>query len=191
MEIEIFLSGHGMPEKNLLSIKWSSPYVIHEADPGDLKWSIMCSTNVDTGEIKPKVGIGVGEMEVVAGKDFKNMVRVGRVGVTLNLNRGHFLEDENQTAPEFGMRCVVAERVYAPHYQPPLLLTINTATDARSGDYEVTFVFTYGDKDGWQQDYKEVKFHITSWLERNRWLPIAGVIIAFLSLVVTAIVVAT
>lgn len=190
MEIEIFLSGHGMPEKNLLSVKWSSPYVIYEADPGDLKWSIMCLTDLNTGEMKPQVGIGVGEMEVAAGKGFENMVKVGRIGVELNLNRGHFLEVENQAVPEFGMRCVVAERVYPPHYQPPLLLRINTATDARSGDYEVTFVFTYGDKDWWQQDYKGVKFHVTSWLERNRWLPITGVIIAFLSLVVTAIAVA-
>jgi hypothetical protein len=37
VEIEMFLSGYGVPEKNKLHIQWSSPHVIDKKNPGSLK----------------------------------------------------------------------------------------------------------------------------------------------------------
>lgn len=43
LEIEIFLSGYGIPEKNKLSIKWSSPYVIDKKNPGFFSYCIAAA----------------------------------------------------------------------------------------------------------------------------------------------------
>lgn len=179
VEIEVFLSGHGMPEKNKLFIGWSSPYIIDEKDAGVVTSCIKFFTHKATGKTQP-----------VSGKKFLQTHKLNPYGIVINLNKGNFLEiplqPEDKEASEFEISWVMSENVW--DNEPPILLSINTSKDAPPGDYDVTFAFTYGNEQNLLQDYKVVQFHITSWWERNQgWVVIASSIIAFAALVITAI----
>jgi len=174
MQIEVFLSGYGMPEKNKLFIQWSSPDVINQNRPGELVSSIKCATDQDTGKMWP-----------IVGKNGLETFKLNPVGGVVTLNRGHFF-DAPREYMDFELPSVISE--YAPDpLQPPLLLTLNIDKDAPAGDYEVVFVFTYGKEQELMQDYKSVPFHVTSWWERNKaGVYISATIIALITLVTTA-----
>jgi hypothetical protein len=179
LEIEVFISGHGMPEEgNKLFVSWSSPYVIDVEGPGILTACISYATHKVTGKTQP-----------VAGKEYTQTWELTSVGIVGNLNKGYFSEVPDRETREFGIGDVMGEHTWGD--EPPLLLTLNMAKDAAPGDYEVAFIFTYSGEHGLLQDCKAVKFHITSWWERNqRWvlpLAIVAVGIAFASLVLTAV----
>lgn len=54
-----------------------------------------------------------------------------------------------------------------------------------SGDHEIYAVFTYYDGDKWYLEKSTLKFHVTTWIERNGWwITILGVIIAVISIVI-------
>ncbi len=70
----------------------------------------------------------------------------------------------------------------------PIILKLNTLPNARPGDYNVTFVFTYTDGQNMFQDSETTQFHVTDRWERNQaWIQIVAVIIALLSLIVGAV----
>jgi len=175
MEIEIFLSGYGMPEKNKLFIQWSSPSVINQNRPGELVSSIKCALDPTTGE-----------MLVITGEKGLETFKLDPVGVVGCINKGHFLVAQREYS-EFCLGHVASE--YAPKpLQAPLLLRLNIDKDAPAGNYEVVFIFTYGNEHELVQDYKSVPFHITSRWERNQAILYgAAVIIAALTLLITAI----
>lgn len=175
MQIEVFLSGYGMPEKNKLFIQWSSPDVINQNRPGELVGSIKCAIDPDTGKMWPIVG--------EKGLETIKLDPVGGVG---SLNRGYFLDAQREYM-DVDLPHVISEYAPDPLRAPPLLLRLNIDKDAPAGDYEVVFVFTYGKEQELMQDYKSVPFHVTSRWERNQaYVYISAVIIAFITLVTTA-----
>lgn len=179
VEIEVFLSGHGMPEKNKLFIGWSSPCIIDKKDVGVVTFCIKFATDKVTGKT-----------QAVTGKSALQTYKLMPDGIIIILNKGYFsekpLQPEDKEFSEFGVPYVISE--YMWDNEPPILLSINTAKDALPGDYNVTLTFTYGNEQNLLQDHKVVQFHITSWWERNQgWVVIASSIIAFAALVITAI----
>jgi len=188
VEIEVFLSGHGIPIKNKLQITWSSPYIVDKGNPGNLRYCIKCFTD-------PKTGLE----HCLTGSRYIDGWGLTLTDLTVTLNRGFFLEvvavpaeretgpkDKEVKFPEFGIKPVASEKTFDGN--PPLLLVLNTTQDAPSGNYDVTFVFTYGNDQKLQQDYRTVPFHITSWWERNQgWVAILGTAVALGSLLASAI----
>jgi len=181
VEIEIFLSGHGVPDKNKLYIQWSSPYIIDKRDPGN---AIFC-----LGSIDDKTG--------KASKALDPPWPIRKTGIIISLNKLVFKEMpslvrvKDKEAIETGLRPVISEYAWnerTERFDPPILLTVNIAEDAPSGDYDISFTFTYGSEQNLSQDYKSVPFHITSWWERNQgWVTPIGVSIAFISLLIATI----
>jgi hypothetical protein len=176
IEIEIFFSGYGIPEKNKLVVQCSSPYIINKTDPGTYTISIGSDIDPSTGKI---IG-GGGNANLVTAK-------MSDIGITVPLGKGFFAENTQQkNIPDYGLEGIVSESVW--DYNPPILFKINTAKNAPSGDYDISFVFTYGNEQNISQDYKTAQFHVSSWWERNQgWIGIVGAIIALLSLLTTAI----
>lgn len=178
VEIEVFLSGHGVPEKNKLHVQWSSPYMINVQEPGTATYCIKVETNPVTGESQPR-----------AGKMYLQTVKLDPTGRTIHLNNGYFLEvppTVDKEVSEFVLPRVMSELAWDE--EPPILIKLNMAENARSGDYEVAFTFTYGSEHELLQDYKAVRFHITSRWERHQgWLTAAGVLLTLLALVATAV----
>lgn len=176
VNIEVYLSGYGIPEKNKLDIKWSSPYVVHDKNPGTVTYCIKLATDKTTGKSQP-----------VTGNQFLESLNLESVGIDAILNQGFFFN--NPTVAEVdksGFCPVVSENQWDKN--PPLLLSLNTARNALSGDYDITFTFTYGSEQNIHQDYKLTQFHITSRWERNQaWITISATIVAFLALIATAI----
>lgn len=183
VEIELFLSGYGMPEKHKLNIMWSSPYIIEEDNPGVVSYNIGHKVNPDNeNEIMP------------AFKYFEYPLPYH--GVVGYLNKAYFLDLKEAQKREY-IPQVISESAYfdiknqkPSDALPPLLIRLNTSKDASPGDYEVTFAFTYGNEERLLQDYKSVQFHIRNKFEKNQgWiipLSIIGVGIAFVSLVIAA-----
>ena len=69
-----------------------------------------------------------------------------------------------------------------------IMLILNTAKNARSGDYEVSLTFTYGNEKKLLQDHKAVSLHIKSYWEKHRSkVYVASLIIALLALVISAV----
>lgn len=176
VEIEIFLSGYGIPNKNKLVIQWSSPYIIDVKNPGNLTSSIAATGDKVTGEIKG----------VVTGKKYLDSHKIGIIGMTINLVIGFFMDNPNFENVPNGLMGIISEDEWDK--EPPLLLKVNTAKNAPPGDYDITFAFTYSDSQNFYQDHKTVQFHISSWWERNQaWITIGATIVAFLALIMTAI----
>lgn len=177
LEIELFLSGYGIPEKNKLHVQWSSPYVVNAKDPGYIEEWITAEPNGSKGRIN------------IRGSSEPRRIPLNETGATIRLQR--YLFAEVQTVPEYGFANVAAEGKWEvegiPEAVPPFLFLINSDKKAQPGDYEVSFTFTYGKYQDLLQDHRLVQFHVTSRLERLQWLLYLGVIIAFLSLVLSAI----
>ncbi len=79
LEIELYLIGMGVPEKNRLDVKWSSPYVINKDNPG-----IMIYT--------PK-GFNLDTMTTIEGFDTFDLGKDGNAtsGVDIVLHAGFFV----------------------------------------------------------------------------------------------------
>jgi hypothetical protein len=179
VEIEIFLAGYGIPEKNKLVIQWSSPYILDESNPG----SIL--KNIIGGGIDPKTGKKI----IVAGKYFAQTSNVTSIGATIILPPAFFWDDPQQPdVSPGGLKDIVSTMAYDG--EPPILLKLNTSKHARPGDYDINFTFiygNYGDDKNLFQDYKTIPFHITNWWERNEvWISVTAVMIALISLLATS-----
>jgi len=177
LEIEFYLSGYGTPEKAKLNIQWSSPYVISEK-PGRVTYCLepffdkaenQWKSALITDDINP-----TGELTILDKRFFKEMPSLVKD------------PKKEKEAAEAELRPVRSE--YSLDRHPPILWSINIASNAPSGDYDVALTLTYGNEQNLRQDYKTVPFHITSWWERNQgWVTPIGVSIAFLSLLIATI----
>ena len=178
MEMEVFLSGFGVPPKNKLFIQWSSRYIINNNNPGSYTTNIATATEKTTG----KVFLGG------TGKHVAETRKADALGVTIHLSQGYFFA--NPKVNDIPASSTFTQGVSEVEWdnEPPLLLKINTKTDAKSGDYDISFAFTYGDDQHILKDFKTISFHITNWWERNQlWVEIIVGAMALISLVVTAI----
>lgn len=157
IEIQIFISGHGIPSKNKLNTFWSSPHIIDEEKPGTIQ---------------------------LGGGDPIGIDPVGNITVL-----PRFLFSTSAIAkppPEYGFPLIASETSLFGNYL--IRLKLNTSKTAPPGDYDITFIFTYGDELNTYQDYKTTSFHISSWWKRVQlWFQIAAISVALISLVMAAV----
>lgn len=178
VEIEVFLSGVGMPEKNKLHIQWSLPDVINKNNPGKVTLYVP-----HLSDPQPE------DKQLPSGNWLVNR-KTNETGVTINLPQITFREGPRDVSwPDWAFAMVGTEVTH--EFYPPILVTLNIANTAEAGDYEVTFTFTYGKDADIRQDYKAVPFHVNSKIEQWQWLVnafvILGVVAAVASLVLTAL----
>ena len=170
LEIEIFMTGYGIPEYNKLDIKSSSPYVIAS---GLMYYSIKEATNNKTNEKQP-----------VSGKAYLEEVPLTQIGIVMSLVRAYFMDNPRDLPKDidFGIPMIMSENSWDDY--PPILLTIITNKKAPKGDYDIYLTFTYSIQGNLSQDQKVVQFHINNWWERNQgWIGIIGAFIAIVSLI--------
>ena len=158
IQIELFISGYGIPQKNKLIISWSSSYVIDKINAG-----FYTTFNSEPRQIDP-------------------------AGIIYDFPQSNFAISTLGYEPaDYGLPFVITERAF--NGIPPLWLRINTVKTAPSGDYDISFIFTYGDDQNMSQDYKTTQFHVMSnWEKNEQWLTILAVVIAALSLLASAVV---
>jgi hypothetical protein len=158
LEIEVFISGYGIPSKNKLNIFWTSPYVIDPNNPG----------TIEIGGYKP-IGLDPNGFITVLPSEIFSISTIIK------------------PPPDYGLPLVRSETSLSGKY--PILLKLNTSKTAPSGDYDITFVFTYSDNQSMYQSYETTQFHISSLWERNQlWITITAASIAFVSLIITTTV---
>jgi hypothetical protein len=190
VNIDIYLSGYGVPERNKLHIQWSSPHVVARDIPGHIEgW--LDHESLGDGVIKPKK------------RSVPMTSEVDPIGITLGLPISYFIDVPREPRPEdaISLRQTASEGAWVEpsledsEPKPPISLTLNTAKDAQAGDYRIMFTLTYTNKKRLRQDYKEVPLHITSKRERLQerwqWFVYVGVLAAILSLILTGIWYAT
>ncbi len=163
VEIEVYLSGYGIPEKSKLMIIWSSPYVIDDNDPG--KITRLIGYVISDGNFTPlfeDVPLNVGDITGTSG---------AWVVPSLVTFEPAFALLPKDFPEDIGLKMVMGETNW--NGNPPILVKLNTRKGASAGDYQVKFTFTYGNETNLEQDSEEVEFHVTSYWERNqRWYTI-------------------
>jgi hypothetical protein len=180
VQVEIYLSGYGIPARNKLHIQWSSDDVVDNNQPGVIQAWLGSRIHEATKRKIPFKLVKPEEARIV----LEGRPHSG--GLTIHLGSGTFLRPVQVLEPKNDeFERVACELMWDG--KPPLLLNLKTSSDAPSGDYEIAFTFTYADGQGLFQDRRTVQFHIRDWQERNTWIVPSAFIIAFLSLLVTAI----
>lgn len=164
VEIEIYLSGFGIPDYDKLYINWTAPSLIDENNPGN--WTVF-------------------------GGSARNFDNTFAHSAYMTLSPGFFEPFGNLTrdAQSFGINLVVSE--HDENGEPPILINLNTVKGAKSGDYQVRLTFTYGNETNLKQGSQEIQFHVLSGWERfeEQWqarVTIIGIIVAVVALIITA-----
>ena len=175
IDIDIYLTGSGIPEANKLVLVWSSPENIDVSRPG------IATTNII--EYRTKVN---GENIVVPLTTEKEQrIELSPDGTIFELLEAFFSpvpKSEERLIPQ-----IMSERNSAGY--PPLSISLKTLKKAKSGNYKIDIVLTYRYQNIFKQASDKVEFRITNWWDRNqRWVGIAGIvsaIIAFILLLLT------
>jgi len=174
IEIDIYLTGSGIPEGNKLVLVWSSPNIIDPSSPGIAKYIIM--------EFKTK--LNGKDMVVPLTEEEEQRTELSPDGIIFELPEAFFLpvpKSEERLIPQ-----VMAERNSAGY--PPISISLKTLRKAKSGNYKIDIVLTYRYQNVFKQASDKVEFRITNWWDRHQWKVItAGAIIAFFSLILLVI----
>jgi len=180
IEIGVYLTGLGIPDANKLVLIWSSPDIIDTSSKGIFTYCIkVVEKDLDNKKM----------IAPIAGTKFIEHNELNPYGITVFLNKGYFLPYPKFPIPkgdELLTPSIIAEGT--PHGYAPVSISLKTSRKAKAGEYEINVVFTYRFKNVIKQSPDKVKFHISSWWDRNQWWIItAGTIIAFILLVLTVI----
>jgi len=142
LQLEIFLSGWGVPDYNKLYINWTAPNVLKKDEFGNIgNYSFLW---IYPGNLTSDfLDSGYFTIPKDAFSEFSPPIGDNGIGLT-------YLESDehNGTAP--------------------IVLNINTLNHAQSGDYHVEVVFTYGNQTKLKQACADVQFHVMSAWERNQ-----------------------
>lgn len=180
VHVDIYLSGYGIPVRNKLHIQCSSDNVIDKKNPGYVQSFFeyrIYNNRKDRTQIIP---IEPNKFPIFYGS-------TSHSGGTMDvLNHGIFMPTFHtpDTDNKDELEKVASELMVDD--KPPLQYILNTSSDAPPGDYEIMFTFTYSDDQGLLQDRRTVQFHLNDWQESHPWAVPSALIIAFLSLLITA-----
>ena len=178
--VDVYLVGYGIPARNKLHIQWSSDDVIDQKQPGVIQAWLALGVHEATKRKVPIKRDKPQEIRLIPDEGPHSG------GLTIGLFSEMFLRPLQVPEPKNNeFERVASELMWDD--KPPLLLKLKTSADAPSGDYEISFTFTYADGQGISQHQRPAQFHLRDWPERNPWIVPIALVIAFLSLVVTAI----
>jgi len=172
IEIDIFITGYGISQKNKLYISWSAPYVIDKEKPGYLATSF---------DYDPTTQIASRGQAAYKTWDIPPEVTGAEFGFnSLGLFYAVKPVDKPYLFPD-----LASEHTWDDY--PPFFLSLKTDSKAPAGDYQVSITLTYGNETDPKQDSKLVQFHIESLWERSE-LPLAifGGVVALIALMITA-----
>ena len=178
IEVDIYLTGLGIPDKGKIVLILSSPNIIDDSCPGISKSCIKLSQENLNGK----------DMIVpVCGKKYVEEHELDPNGFTFHLVKSYFLPLPNLPAPDtqqIHMPEVMAEK-QSDGYDP-ISISLKTLEKAKAGDYEINVILTYTYQNIIKQASDKVKFHITNWWDRNGARVITvGTISTFILLVLT------
>jgi len=179
IQLDIYLSGLGIPDANKCFLSWSSPDIVDTSSVGrcthctklvtqkkngkELLFPIASKDNVEHGELDPN-------------------------GLWVSFTKAHFLPRPTLPIGEKGeteLPMIMAE-LTTTDVGPALSISLKTLRKAKSGDYAIDAIFTYKFRNILRQASDRVTFHVTSWWDRNEALILTvGSVAAFILLVVT------
>jgi hypothetical protein len=175
IDIEIYVTGLGIPDTNKVVLLWASPNIIDPSSPGYFTYCIR----EWEGKIKGKDMIFP-----VASKELLIQEEVSPIGVELRLHKAFFLPTPDRERRD--IPAVMAERNREGY--PPISITLKTLRQAKSGASSVDVTFTYTHRKTIKQASCKVEFKVTSWWDRNQWWVLTvGSIAAAILLVLAAI----
>jgi len=118
-------------------------------------------------------------------------VKLDPTGMTITLNEGYFIsyrELNELIGKEVDIndkRCV-AEVKYDNH--PPILISMNTDSNASPGDYIITLSLFYKNKNTVKMDQKHVPVHINTYIEQHqKKLQAIGILIGLAAFIISLI----
>jgi len=188
IEIDIYITGLGIPDNNKLYAVFSSPDVIDNSIMGTLKSCIKLGLD----KLKDKDTIFP-----LSGNKYFETHELDTNGTTIHLNKGYFLPVPKSAKPvgseeKLGsegqdfMEVIMAEKQFDGY--DPISLSLPTLKTAKSGDYEIYFTLTYEYQNVIKQASHKTQFHITSWWDRNQAkVVIASAIVAVAAFVLLAL----
>lgn len=186
-EVDLFVSGAGYPAENKLTTYHSHPNLVNQSNPGNLAVNIGWSNQgLVAGESAQSSEVHISER------------KLSPTGFIMELSNANFCEyklldnySENNS-PDWSYPPKLSEHSHDD--LAPLQYRLNIDENADPGDYEISFIFTYGEEstgDDLQinQDRQDVSVHVNTRTEQLEPIPsiavISGAVIALLSLLYT------
>ena len=168
IDIELFLTGYGVPQRNKLYIAYSSQ-LIDASNPIRIQSSIAVASD------------GKGEKRALTGTEVLQVNDLDIAGCTMNLNKGYFMDRPQEKVPADGIPQLTSEVTWDGH--PPLLLMLRASQRAPAGDYDIHFALSYSDDAGMEISMARAIVHVRDWWERHRGqATVTAIVIALLSL---------
>ena len=124
IDIDIYLTGQGIPDSSKLVFLWSSPDVVDASNPGTAKYCIR--------DVTIKIN-GQNMIVPVAGPPFVDQHELDINGLILHLTRGYFLPKPGYHDKD--MPAITSERCHSGCH--PVSISLNTLSGAKPGDYEI------------------------------------------------------
>jgi len=184
-EVDLYFSGAGYPNENKLAVYHSHPNLVNSENPGTF-----------TTTIKWKDGEIITGEDVLSDPSLTTQRDLDEYGFLAKVSNAHFIPDTeiNLNDPDSNWPYPPKSSELGNDGIAPMEYRLNTAEDAAPGDYEISFVFTYGeeavgDELRINQDRQNVSVHIKNKREQLEPIPsiaaIAAALIALLSLIYT------
>ncbi|MDL5361327.1 hypothetical protein [Halalkalicoccus sp. NIPERK01] len=170
IEIDLYLSGGGIPDENRLYLSYNKGLLDHQ-NTGEIRTYVKKGTDRATGEIHP-----------VSGEEFEQSDQIAIPGTHLGFVETLFYEDVHANSTLDDVPPLVAERDHDGH--SPAEIRMYT------GDYSISIILNYSFEDVIKQDRQDITVHVTSWVERHRRkLEVIGLfgIIATIGILATSI----
>lgn len=175
IEIEVYITGYGERiVDNKLHISYSSPKLLKIDNEGKVGIIESCIKTLKTKDII--TGVITGDVTFKNKKTGKiekafEQVKLDPTGMTITLNEGYFISyrELNELVGkevDINDKRYVAEVKYDNH--PPILISINTDSNAPPGDYIITLSLFYKDKNTVKIDQKHIPVHINTYIEQHQ-----------------------
>jgi len=182
VEIDIYITGLGIPDNHKLFVVFSSPNVIDSNSMGTVTSCIQLSLK----KLK-----GKDTVFPVAGREYMEEHQLDPNGITIHLPNAYFLPWPNprvsmQSEEKTLMTEIMAEKQFDGC--DPISLSFRTLKAAKSGSYEIYFALTYEYQNVMKQASHKTEFHITSWWDRHQAkVFIVSAVVSFVLIVLTYI----
>lgn len=152
IEIDLYWSGNGVPDKNRLYLNYNRN-LVNKDNTGEIRTFVKKAVDTDTGEVFP-----------VSGTEHMQKSELEIPGTEIGFVETLFHPD-SQARPDHMLSGVISESDHEGH--SPVEVRINTAK-CPPGEYSVAAVFNYQINDIIKQDRVDIDIHVNTWSETHR-----------------------
>ncbi|WP_141465381.1 hypothetical protein [Salinadaptatus halalkaliphilus] len=187
IKIDFYFSGSGFPPPNTKLYINFGGLKLNSEDPGEITTAVdlvPAEKASEEYEVIEDETQSEDDVATVAGSSVVDELQIDADSPSFIHRTGfYYFVEKDDVDPSFSFRPIVSEVDHGGY--APISISLNLASDASPGDYEITSILTYGGDNVVKQSRAESTIHVNSKTEQYR-LPIVilGLILTFSALLV-------